>query len=159
MAHESVLDRDREACTSALFLYTFAFMLRQLLLLTLIAMCYLLYKNGHRAKVFLLGFLNFELVLVVEVCPLHHLIDHDAPVGRNALVAVQLCLELWDIASVNTTARPILPAPSPSFQRPSYVAVISALIARIGTVTVAMFRMGSLPSTSTNTMTSPGLHS
>ncbi len=56
--------------TSALCLYTFALMLRQLLLLTLIAMLYLLYKNGHRAKVFLLGFLNFELVLVVEVCPL-----------------------------------------------------------------------------------------
>ena len=48
-------------------------MLRQLLLLTLIAMCYLLYKNGHRAKVFWLGCLNFELVLVVEVCPLHRL--------------------------------------------------------------------------------------
>ena len=42
-------------------------MLRQLLLLTLIAMCYLLYKNGHRAKAFLLGFLNFEVFLVVEV--------------------------------------------------------------------------------------------
>ncbi len=47
--------------------------LRQVLLLTLIAMSYLLYKNPHRAKAFLLGFLNFELVLVVEVCPLHHL--------------------------------------------------------------------------------------
>ena len=47
--------------------------MRQLLLLTLIAMSYLLYKNQHRAKAFLLSFLNFELVLVVEVCPLHHL--------------------------------------------------------------------------------------
>ena len=45
--------------------------MRQLLLLALIAMSYLLYKNQHRAKAFLLGFLNFELVLVVEVCPLH----------------------------------------------------------------------------------------
>ena len=47
--------------------------MRQLLLLALIAMSYLLFKNRHRAKAFLLGFLNFELVLVVEVCPLHHL--------------------------------------------------------------------------------------
>jgi hypothetical protein len=46
----------------------------QLLLLMLIAMAYLLHKNQHRAKAFLLSFLNFELVLVVEVRPLHHLI-------------------------------------------------------------------------------------
>ncbi len=49
-------------------------LMRQLLLLTQIAMSYLLYKNQHRAKAFLLGFLNFELVLVVEVCRLHYLI-------------------------------------------------------------------------------------
>ena len=47
--------------------------MRQILLLTLIAMAYLLYKKRHRAKALLLSFLNFEFVLVVEVCPLHHL--------------------------------------------------------------------------------------
>jgi hypothetical protein len=41
--------------------------MRQLLLLTLIAMSYFLYKNRHRAKALLLGFLNFEALLVVEV--------------------------------------------------------------------------------------------
>jgi hypothetical protein len=47
--------------------------MRQLLLLTLIVMSYLLFKNRHRAKALLLSFLNFEVVLVVEVRPLHHL--------------------------------------------------------------------------------------
>lgn len=41
----------------------------QLLVLTLIVMGYLLYKNQQRAKAFLLSFLNFEAVLVVEVRP------------------------------------------------------------------------------------------
>ena len=39
----------------------------QILLLTRIAMSYFLYKNRHRAKALLLGFLNFEVFLVVEV--------------------------------------------------------------------------------------------
>jgi hypothetical protein len=47
--------------------------MRQILLLTLIAMAYLLFKKRHRAKALLLSFLNFELVLVIEVCPLHQL--------------------------------------------------------------------------------------
>ncbi len=58
--------------STALFLFTWPLM-RQILLLTLIAMAYILYKKRHRAKALLLSFLNFELVLVVEVCPLHHL--------------------------------------------------------------------------------------
>ena len=63
--------------------------MRQLLLLALIAMSYLLFKNRHRAKALLLGFLNFELVFVVEVCPLHHL-----TITSHPSVATQLCLEL-----------------------------------------------------------------
>ena len=96
--------------TSALFLYTFALMSRQLLLLTLIAMLYLLYKNGHRAKVFLLGFLNFELVLVVEVCPLHHLTITPHP-------SIATRLSLCSCPSSCGTSLPY--PPSPSHQRPS----------------------------------------
>ena len=39
----------------------------------LIGMGFLLKKNRHRAKAFLLSFLNFEVVLVVEVRPTHRL--------------------------------------------------------------------------------------
>ena len=39
----------------------------QLLFLVLIVMSVLLYKNQHRAKEFLLSFLNFEGVLAIEV--------------------------------------------------------------------------------------------
>ena len=85
--------------------------MRQLLLLTLIAMSYLLYKNQHRAKAFLLGFLNFELVLVVEVCPLHHLSMPLSSVTTHLSLSLQLCLELWDIASVKLPTLPIPPAP------------------------------------------------
>jgi hypothetical protein len=46
-------------------------MVMQLLLLLLFAMGYLLYKNKHRAKAFLISFMNFEVVLVIEVCPPH----------------------------------------------------------------------------------------
>ena len=56
----------------ALILYVVAFVW-QLLFLMLIAMGYLLFKNKHRAKAFLTSFLNFEAVLVVEVCPTDHL--------------------------------------------------------------------------------------
>jgi hypothetical protein len=67
-------------------------MLQQLLLLTVIAMSYLLYKNRHRAKAFLLGFLNFEVILVVEVCPLHHLtITPHLSVATH----VSLCSYAW----------------------------------------------------------------
>ena len=66
--------------------------LRQVLLLTLIAMAYLLYKNPHRAKRFLLGFLNFELILVVEVCPLHHLTITPHP---SVATHVSLCRCVW----------------------------------------------------------------
>ncbi len=59
--------------------------MRQLLLLALIAMSYLLFKNRHRAKALLLGFLNFELVLVVEVRPLHHLSMHPSVTTRLSL--------------------------------------------------------------------------
>ena len=59
------------------------------------------------------------------------------------MLCLQICMELWDIASVYNRPTPFLPAPFPSFQRPSYVAVISALIAPIGTVSVAVFRMAS----------------
>ena len=63
----TVLDRDRKARHQRLVPIYFALMSRQLLLLTLIVMSYLLYKNRHRAKALLLGFLNFEVFLVVEV--------------------------------------------------------------------------------------------
>ena len=39
----------------------------QLLFLVLVVMSVLLYKNQHRAKEFLLSFLNFEGVLAIEV--------------------------------------------------------------------------------------------
>ena len=98
--------------------------MRQLLLLTLIAMSYLLYKNQHRAKAFLLSFLNFELVLVVEVRPLHHLVmPHPSVTTR---------LSLCSCASSYGTSRRQNYPPSPSHQRPSHVAVISALNAAIG---------------------------
>ncbi len=104
--------------------------MRQLLLLALIAMAYLLFKNRHRAKALLLGFLNFELVLVVEVRPCHHLsMPHPSVTTRLSLCS--------SVRSFGTSLPYKLPAlskthpPSPSHQRPSHVAVIGALIAAI----------------------------
>ena len=54
----------------------------------LIAMGYLLYKNRHRAKAFLLSFFNFEAVLVVEVRPTHRLVSD--PSGDDSITAVLL---------------------------------------------------------------------
>ncbi len=73
----------------------------QLLVLTLIIMVYLLYKNQHRAKAFLLSFLNFEAVLVVEVCPTHGqlILLRSSVTVQIRCIAVQLCIELWDISS------------------------------------------------------------
>jgi hypothetical protein len=62
---------------TAAFLCVVAFMW-QLLFLMLIAMGYLLFKNKHRAKAFLVSFLNFEVVLVLEVRPFHHPFDRSA---------------------------------------------------------------------------------
>ena len=80
-------------------------------------MSYLLYKNRHRAKALLLSFLNFEALLVVEVMSTPSF-ERAAPFRDNALVAVQLSLELWDIIKVkyhrplhSTSALSILPAP------------------------------------------------
>ena len=42
----------------------------QLLLLMVVAMGYFLYKNKHRAKAFLLSFIAFEGLLVIEVSPM-----------------------------------------------------------------------------------------
>ena len=135
-------------------------LVRQLLLLALIAMSYLLYKNRHRAKALLLDFLNFELVLVVEVRPLHHLsMPHPSVITRLSLCS--------SVRSFGTSRAYKLPALSKNTHRPHptsalpNVAVIGALIAAVGgserrDTTVAMFRTGSSPSTSTNTMTSPG---
>ena len=71
----------------------------QLLVLMLIGMGFLLKKNRHRAKAFLLSFLNFEVVLVVEVRPAHCLSISPRPSVHTRLIALQLCLELWDVAS------------------------------------------------------------
>ena len=70
--------------------------MRQLLLLTLIAMSYLLHKNRHQAKAFLLGFLNFELVLVVEVRPLDHLgMPH-----TSVTMHLSLCSYAWSCGTL-----------------------------------------------------------
>ena len=53
----------------------------QLLLLVLIVMGLLLWKNKHRAKEFLVSFLNFEGMLVIEVRPHERIQElHVAPV-------------------------------------------------------------------------------
>ena len=75
--------------------------------------------------------------------------EHATPVRHKALVAVQLCLELWDIASVKLPALSKNYPPSPSHQRASHVAVIGALIAAIcgserRVLLLRWFRMGSV---------------
>ena len=92
----------------------------QLLVLMLIGMGFLLKKNWHRAKAFLLSFLNFEVVLVVEVRPTHRLSIPTRSSVQPRLIALQLCLELWDVISVKLPASALH-----SLQRPSHVAVIS----------------------------------
>ena len=77
-------------------------LMRQILLLTLIAMAYLLYKKRHRAKALLFSFLNFELVVVVEVCPLHRLTITPHP-------SVATHLSLCSCASSFGTSQAYLP--------------------------------------------------
>ena len=71
-------------------------------------MGYLLYKNQHRAKEFLLSFLNFEAMLVVEVRPTVAVLTSLRCSVQTRCIAVQLCLELWDIASAKLPTLPIL---------------------------------------------------
>jgi hypothetical protein len=98
-------------------------LVRQLLLLTLIVMSYLLFKNRHRAKAFLLGFLNFELVLVVEVRRHHHLsMPHPSVTTR---------LSLCSCVSSSGTSRACEPTDPPHPTSALPVAVIGALIAAI----------------------------
>jgi len=141
-------------------------LMRQILLLTLIAMAYLLYKKRHRAKALLFSFLNFEFVLVVEVCTLHRLTITPHP-------SVATHLSLCSCASSFGTSQAYTYPPHPTgalhmlrssvplsqLSEPLLRIQTPSLRIRVTGTNIALFRTGSSPSMSTNTMRSPGSNS
>ena len=114
----------------------------QLLVLTLIAMGFTLYKKRHEARRFVMSFLNTEFTGVLEVRRrrLAQAFRLQQAHGAASRVTLQLCLELWDIASSQAAFGPSYLCCSP---------LQSRLIRRSGEVDLGVCRPSWAASAST----------